>query len=219
MIIGASGRLGSAIERVAPDFPYFHIVQRVTREHPELINLDNVDVVLDVSRPESLKNNLDKIVAARKPLVIGSTGHSDASLLVLREASKEIPIFHSSNFSPGIDHVKKMLSILPYPIKASIQEVHHTGKKDAPSGTAKDLAKITETPVDEILSERKEGVIGEHSIHIFLDDEVIKISHTASSRTLYARGAIKACQFLSNKDKGYYTSFHDEDPQHHIRQK
>ncbi len=220
MLIGASGKLGQAIEAAASGTPYFRIVQRVTRDNPELRNLDEVDLVLDVSRPDVLNNNLHKIVLAKKPLVVGTTGHSELSLKALEEASKEIPVLYCPNFAPGISLIKKMLSHLPTTgIKTSIHEVHHTSKKDAPSGTAKDLAIIALTPDNKISSERIEGIIGEHTIQIELEDEIIKISHSALSRNLYAKGAIKACQFLSNKEKGLYTNFHDEDSQHYLRQR
>ena len=101
--------------------------------------LQQHDVVLDFSTAEALSETLPKVVAAKKPLVIGVTGLSNNLLNQIHDASKFIPIFLSSNFSEGIALLKKMIVSLP-PGSYTLTETHHTQKKDAPSGTAITLA-------------------------------------------------------------------------------
>ena len=215
LLIGASGRLGKAIITAANTLPTFQIKTQITRSCLWPDHLNSIDVVLDVSTSDALKNHLCKIVKAEKPLVIGTTGHCPQMLLEIHEASKSIPLLITSNFAPGMDLMKHLIAMFPKNSTTSIQEIHHTEKKDAPSGTAKDLAKLTKTPVNEILVERKEGVIGIHKVQLHLEDEILEISHTALCREVFAKGALKACHFLSNKVAGLYTSFHDETEKYH----
>ncbi len=209
MLIGASGKLAKEIESVAKDLPTFHITERVTRSSPHLSNLTNADIVLDASSPEALEKNLKKIVDSKKPLVIASTGHSEESIKQIHEASKHIPILLCANLAPGIIAINKMIESLPEAKNVEIKETHHASKKDAPSGTAKKLAKLAGLDENSIAVVREGSVIGHHWIKLDLEDETIEVSHKALSRTAFAKGALLACQFLSKKGKGLYTSYHD----------
>lgn len=211
MLIGASGKLGSAIESVLHEYPTLHLASRVTKQSPKLDPLDKIDVVLDVSTPEILKHNLEILLAAKKPLIIGSTGHSKEIIDTLKAASSHMPILMCANFAPGVNIMKQLLRHLPPNMPVKICETHHIEKKDAPSGTAKELAAITSTPESAIEIKREEKATSEHKVILQLDDEIIKISHAAFSRTPFAKGALRAVRFLATKKKGFYTSPYDQD--------
>lgn len=209
LLIGAQGRLGSAIARIAPSDISLILIGSKHSSLPSDIApfLPSVDLVLDVSMPNTLMENLPKIKAFNKPLVIGSTGHTAEAKALVVEASKTIPILLCSNFSPGIACIKNLLPLLP-DCEISITETHHTGKRDSPSGTALDLASHLKGRAA-ITSIRKDPALGEHVITLALPFETIQITHTALSRDLFAHGAIKACKFLVHQPPGLYNSFHE----------
>lgn len=210
LLIGAGGRLGSAVGRLAQDQGIGVMpIGRAGSSFPSDVGiyLPTADVVLDVSTPVALLNNLPKILVSKKPLVIGSTGHMDEAKLQIRQAAETIPLLLSSNFSLGIASIQKMIPHLPIG-SYHITETHHSGKKDSPSGTALDLA--ARLPKEaKITSIRQDPVIGEHVIHIHLPFETITITHSALSRDVFAYGALEACKFLVNQPPGFYTSFYE----------
>lgn len=209
ILIGAAGRLGKEIQDVCHSHSDYHILEKVTRESPHLSNLDKADVILDVSSPQSLEKNLPIIAESGTPLVIGSTGHTDETLELIKEYAKRIPILHCQNFAPGIAVIKKMLSQLPKVKSISISEIHHAEKKDAPSGTAKALASLLDVPNEKISSKREQETIGDHKVEIELEGEKIEVSHKALSRDVFAKGALDACKYIKDKDTGLYHTHHD----------
>jgi len=206
LIIGASGRLGKAISELAQTDKTIEITSKIGSLDPDISPyLNSSEMIIDVSTPAALKENLPKIINAKKPLVIGSTGHNEREKAQITLAAKSIPILLVSNFSPGIACIKKLLPHLPEG-HFQITETHHKQKKDSPSGTSLDLA--AHLPQDtHITSIRKDDIFGEHTITVTLPFETISITHTAHSRDLFAFGALKACKFLLNKPCGLYTSF------------
>ena len=193
-IIGA-GRLGSAIAKLAPSHTLIDSKTKI-----EEIPFEKIDAFIDVSGADIILSFLPFI---KKPLIIGSTGHSQSTYNALKETSKTIPLMLAPNFSYGIYLLKKLLTTMPG-APSSIQETHHTNKKDAPSGTAKDLASsfFPRPPIDSI---RQEGVFGIHTASYELFEEEIQITHNAKSINLFADGAMKAVSFLYEKEKGLYT--------------
>lgn len=189
-LIGATGRLGQAISALHPIIPILHSTPRT--------NLP-CDILIDVSSHYALLENL----SANKPIVIGTTGHTDFT--PIQAAAKHLPIFYAPNFSLGIALLQKLVSqIAPFfPSDIDILETHHTQKKDAPSGTALLLAQSL--PNAHIHSIRSGKNFGEHTIHFTTDSERLTLSHQAHSRDAYARGALAAAQFLLGKPPGLYT--------------
>ncbi|MCI5052419.1 MAG: hypothetical protein MRY21_04710 [Simkaniaceae bacterium] len=185
-INGQNGRLGSCISKMLENKTY---------------SAKEADVIIDVSHP----NCLEEILCWGKPLVIGTTGYSLEQMKQIEEGAKKLPIFKASNFSLGIALLQKFLLehgeyFMGKP--AAIIETHHEGKVDAPSGTALELGKnLGEC---EYFSRRTPNAVGEHEVRIGLRGEELRLGHIAHSRELFARGAIRAAEFMLGKKAGLY---------------
>ena len=163
ILIGAEGRLGTAILSCKNDFQITKIGSPTSSLPSEISPfLEAHDLILDVSSNDAFTSNFPKVLLAKKPIVIGITGLSKNNLELIQEGSKIIPIFLSPNFSSGIALFKKLLKILPQG-SYTLTETHHTQKKDSPSGTALDLANCLSS-YPEITSIRQDTVIGIHKI-------------------------------------------------------
>ncbi len=192
-------------------------------------NIEKPDVIIDFSHHTSLPAIMEYAVKNNIPAVIATTGHTDEELEIMREAAKTIPVFFSRNMSIGVNLLialsRKASEFLGYDYDVEIIEKHHRNKLDAPSGTALMIADaISETrdstsyvydrherrmvrPSDEIGIHAVRGgsIIGEHEVIFAGKDEVITISHSAASRSLFAAGAIRAAEFIVGKDAGMYS--------------
>ena len=147
------------------------------------------------------------------PLILASTGHSEDQLTLLENYSIDFPILVAPNLSLGINLLKKSL----LPLKGSqsinrieITETHHKEKKDAPSGTAKDLAKFIDKFLDlniktKINFIRDDSSVGIHEIKISLEDDELILTHNAYDRKIFANGAIKAIEWISSQKPGLYS--------------
>ncbi len=191
-IIGGSGRLGSLVSTLCN-------CQKIDLNS----SLDVIDICLDVSKADVIKEFLPLLLQAKKPLVIGSTGHSKETLHLLRQASSIIPVLIAPNFSKGIYLLKTALLAMGI-TPTSIIETHHVHKKDKPSGTAKIIQDLYTIPPP-VESIRKGEEFGTHTVIFKLPYETVQITHQAESLELFARGAKKALFFLSKKEKGLYT--------------
>lgn len=196
------------------------------------LNLKDLDCdgIIDFSSNEGTKNALELAKKFKKPLVIGTTALEKETISKAKEYSKDIPIIISSNFSIGISTIKRILPkfvelLRDYDIE--LIEAHHKYKKDAPSGTALTLLETIAKEYDKEVNIKRENtsflelnikdkkikvhairsgdIIGEHEIIFANNNEVIKISHSAISRKVFAFGALKAISFLANKENGFFT--------------
>ena len=188
------------------------------------------DVILDFSISSCLDDLLDFALKVKKPLVICTTGYSDKQIEKINLASKQIPIFFSYNMSLGISLLTelaiKAASILGDEFDIEIIEKHHNNKIDAPSGTAYKIAEAINANNNEkfkykfdrhseklkrnkneigIHSVRGGTIVGEHEVIFAGNDELISLSHTAYSKTIFACGAIKAVKFICDKPNGIYS--------------
>ncbi|RDU52815.1 4-hydroxy-tetrahydrodipicolinate reductase [Helicobacter sp. MIT 00-7814] len=172
----------------------------------------------------ALENNL------ARPIVIGSTGFSQDDFARIKKASQILPILQASNMSRGVSVLNKLSSLTARALKESdieIVEIHHHHKKDAPSGTALTLAQtcaqargldidkvrisgrdgnIGARSKDEIgvMSLRGGDVVGRHTVGFYLDGEYLELTHNATSRATFAKGAIAAARWLVNQKAGLY---------------
>ena len=187
-------------------------------------------VIIDFSNPVALDGILSYALANEVPVVICTTGFSEEQLAKIDEASKSIPVFFSANMSIGVNLIselaKKAAEILYPGFNIEIVEAHHNQKLDAPSGTALMIAdeiasvlpekvdyetnraaKREKRPVNEIgiHAVRAGTIVGEHEVIFGGPDEVIKISHHAASRKIFANGALNAAAFLAGKAPGKYS--------------
>ncbi len=204
-IVGYKGKMGSCVfGKLNSKFTLVGI------DRENKLTGDSVSLVIDFADAESSVASCDWCKNNKVPLIIGSTGQTPEQNEKIREASKIIPIFKAGNFSVGIMALKNALSSL---INSSTQDIvvfekHHKNKKDAPSGTAKEIAEIiwdnfNITP--SVIFERGGIEVGTHSVDIYYKNEVLSISHRAFSREAFADGVMLAVDFiLSTTCAGLY---------------
>ena len=189
----------------------------------------DADVIIDFSSPAALSGLL-KIGTERKlPVILCATGYTQEQIINIEKTSELIPVFRSGNMSLGInllaDLIKRVCNVLGDAFDVEIVERHHKRKVDAPSGTALMLADAAASalPYDtEYVFERESRrqprsnkeigisavrggtIVGVHDVIFAGPDEVIEIRHTASSRDIFATGALKAAAFIVDKSPGMY---------------
>ncbi len=199
---------------------------------PALIDkntIEKIDVIIDFSNPAALAGLLEFAVENSKPAVISTTGLNDAQINLIKAASSKIPVFFSANMSLGVNLLcelaKKAAKVLGNDFDIEIIEMHHNQKIDAPSGTALMIADSIKSELDDdvkyeydrhskrekrtkneigIHAIRGGTITGEHEVIFAGHDEIIKISHSARSKELFATGAINAAKFLCGKPAGLY---------------
>ena len=217
------GKMGKVIERIALERGHEIVLKKDQNNTFE--GLLNADVAIDFSVPDSAVDNITECLHYGIPVISGTTGWlADYPKMVQLCEEKNGSFIYASNFSLGVnvffelnEYLAKMMSNLKQ-YKVSMEEIHHTQKLDAPSGTAITLAEgvikhsdyanwTLETPISNeihIEAKRIENVPGTHSI--FYDSEVdqIEIKHTAHSREGFALGAVVAAEWLVGK-KGVFT--------------
>lgn len=205
-----------------------------TKVYESILDLDkDCDVIIDFSNPTSLDNLLTYARSNNIALVIGTTGYEDKEIKKLKEGAKDIPIFYSANMSLGINLllslVAKTASVLGEDFDIEIVEKHHKQKIDAPSGTAYMIANKINEEFDNnkvytfgrntkthkrsskeigIHALRGGTIVGEHSVLFAGLDETIEIKHDASSKNVFAKGALKATEFITTKDNGLFNMDH-----------
>lgn len=190
---------------------------------------EECDAIIDFSHPSNLKGILDFGVENNVGIVIATTGFDEEQEKSIEDASKKTAIFRSSNTSLGINVlinlVKQAASVLSETFDIEIIEKHHNKKVDAPSGTAYMIANAineelnntkefnygrvgTDTKRDKkeigIHAVRGGTIAGEHTVIFAGMDEIIEIKHTATSKKIFAQGAVKAAKFIATKENGYY---------------
>lgn len=190
--------------------------------------VEKPDVIIDFSIPVATLTILQYAVSNHVPIVIATTGFTNEEELIIKEASKKIPIFKSSNMSYDIMIMKKLVQWLAPLLKNTdieITETHHNRKIDSPSGTAQMLADSINKSLGNSLyyeynrhdkhekrnkneiginSIRGGNIVGEHTVQFFGEYETFEIKHTSYSRNLFAEGALKAADFIVTKSNGLY---------------
>lgn len=193
------------------------------------INID-ADVIIDFSHPSVLSDLLKFAKEKKMPAVIATTGLNEQQIESIKLVSNDVPLFFSANMSLGVSLIaelaKKAAKVLQGSFDIEIVEAHHNQKIDAPSGTALMLADSISEALDEkpiyefdrhskrmkrtkneigIHAVRGGTIVGEHEIIFAGPDEVIKISHSAYSKQLFATGSVNAVLFLVGKEPGFYS--------------
>ncbi|EDZ63277.1 dihydrodipicolinate reductase [Sulfurimonas gotlandica GD1] len=193
--------------------------------------LNACDIVIDFSLPEACEALLEAAIKTPKPLVIGTTGLSAHQLNLLKQASENMPVLYATNMSLGVALLNKLVYQASSALDGfdiEIVEMHHKHKKDAPSGTALTLAEsaaagrgldldkvrvsgrdgnIGERTEDEIavMAIRGGDIVGRHTVGFYNDGEFIELNHTATSRSTFSKGAIRAGAWLADKEPGLYS--------------
>lgn len=210
-LVGAGGRMGQEITKVIEANPQCELFYPVNRnDNWNMEKAAAVDVWIDFSSPEALKDVLQKASLNNTPVVCGTTGLSAAEKDLLTQYSKKIPLLWSSNMSLGVavlnEALKSLAAVSHFDFQ--IEEIHHNRKKDKPSGTAltlqENLKKIVKKDLPEPLAIRGGGVFGIHKVYSMSDEEILVFEHNALNRTVFAKGAVKAAEWLVKQDKGLY---------------
>lgn len=233
IVVGASGRMGARILALAATDSAVRIAGAVERAgapsigmpafspqiapNPPLIAEQtgaHADVVIDFSSAQGARVALDLALTRPAALLVGTTGLAPETVKMLREASQKIPVLLAPNTSLGVaavaDAASRLARALGPGYRASIVESHHIHKKDAPSGTALRLAAAVrdaggDLPDDQVLSIRAGDIVGEHTIRFAGPGEVIELTHRATSRDLFALGALRAAKWLRGRAPGWWT--------------
>ena len=228
MLVGY-GRMGRMIEALAVEAGHEIVKTIDVANVAELASLQRIaDIAIDFSSPSILPQLTDFVKRTGTPLLSGVTGYTQTDLSNFDALGAFAPVLHSANYSMGIAVFRRMLRLVSPSLLGSfdveITETHHNKKADAPSGTAKLLYDAIDpahayTPVygregmcgarssTEIGIHALRGgtVAGTHTVSFFGADEELSITHRASSRAIFANGALHAAQLLMQKPKGSYT--------------
>lgn len=229
-IIGSAGRMGAALVEAIAAAGEIHAGG--TDKDGDLAALaSNCDVLVDFSSPAALEANLDAATSAGVPIVVGTTGLEERHLWLCDAAAEKVAILQTGNTSLGVTLlaylVREAASRLGEDWDIEITETHHRMKVDAPSGTALllgeaaaagrgiELAGHSARGRDGITGARKSGdigfaslrggsVAGDHTVQFLGDNERLSLSHMAENRSIFAKGAVRAAQWLVGQAPGRY---------------
>jgi 4-hydroxy-tetrahydrodipicolinate reductase len=229
-IIGSEGRMGQAIA-AAVAAAGETLAGGVDKGGDARALAGRSDVLVDFSSPGALEANLDAAVAAGVPIVVGTTGLEERHHWLCDHAAESVPVLQTGNTSLGVTllaHlVREAAQRLGEDWDIEIVETHHRMKVDAPSGTALllgeaaaagrgvALSQMSARGRDGITGARRQGTIGfaslrggtvagDHAVHFLSDDERLSLAHLAENRSIFAKGAVRAAQWLIGKPKGRY---------------
>jgi 4-hydroxy-tetrahydrodipicolinate reductase len=204
-LIGATGRLGKEVVNAFADHDHllvftYDLTGEWIESEPELI--------IDASLPEVFNDSIKFVNQFKVPLIIATTGLTDANLKELKKLSETYPVVQSYNFSVGIQVLLQLTKLANEKLPdwdVEISETHHRFKKDKPSGTAKMMQEIFGDKEVNTSSLRLGNVPGDHSVNFAGLGEVLSVSHRATSRSTFAEGILKSAEFALKKEKGFYT--------------
>lgn len=230
-IIGNAGRMGHALVMAIAGAGH-ELAGGVDKGGDLAALVGASDVLVDFSAPAALEGNLDAAMAAGVPIVVGTTGLEERHHFLCDHAAEQIAVLQTGNTSLGVTllaHlVREAASRLGEDWDIEIVESHHRMKVDAPSGTALllgkaaaegrgiDLAANSERGRDGITGARKEGAIGfaslrggsvagDHSVMFLGESERLTFTHLAENRSIFAKGAVRAAEWLLGREPGRYT--------------
>lgn len=250
-VAGAAGRMGSRIIALAQADERFEVVcaleaaghPKIAKDAGELAGLgpiglklqdrlaNDFEVLIDFTLPAGTMHWLTVCLAYKRPIVIGTTGHSAEQLVDIEKASARIPVLQASNMSVGVNLMFKlagqMAAALGDDYDVEIIESHHRFKVDAPSGTAltlrDEIVRATGRDVERDVIYGRQGhtgqrpprqigmhalrvgdTVGEHEVHFGALGETLTIKHSAHTRDTFVKGALRAAEWLTRKPAGYY---------------
>jgi len=214
LLVGAAGRMGKTIIELAKADPAIEITAQCDLGDSIEPAIKSCDVAIDFSNPDAITEICRAVLQHGKSLVIGTTAHSQKQRQLIEDAARSLPIVLASNFSVGVNVLfwltRKAAELIGQEFNPEIIETHHKMKKDAPSGTAKTLAEILkgarknqdEIPIQSI---REGEIVGEHTVIFTGPGERLELTHRAASREIFARGALRAADWIMGKPPGLYS--------------
>ena len=229
LLNGSRGRMGQAIAAAAAEAGVT-LCASLDAGDAVADHIDACDVIIDFSSHRATKALLELALAHKKPIVIGTTGHSVEEKTRLLGLAQQVPCVWAGNFSIGVNLLfaltRRASAILGSDYDIEVVEMHHRFKKDAPSGTA---ARLLEIIMEErkltaaalrhgregITGERKPteigihalrggDVVGDHTVMFAAMGERLELTHKASDRGVFARGSLRAAQWLVGRKAGLY---------------
>jgi 4-hydroxy-tetrahydrodipicolinate reductase len=254
VVPGAAGKMGRMIVKVIAETPATELVAAIERQGSPHLGQDagtvaglaplgvelraeldealaQADVVIDFTAPAATAWTVSRAAEREVGMVIGTTGLGEAEKRAIWHAAERIPIVLSANMSLGVNVlfglIAQAATALGKNYDVEIVELHHRGKRDAPSGTALSMASVVAEALtrdlskdarygrqgdvgtrtsDEIgiLAVRGGDIVGEHTAYFCGMGERLEITHRASSRETFARGAVRAAEWLRDRDPGLY---------------
>lgn len=228
LINGCEGKMGKMLFKQIEASDKFNYIDGIDKGY-DITKIKTLpDVIIDFSTPIATLSILEFAVANNIPVVIATTGFSENENILIEEYSKVIPIFKSANMSYETNLMISLVSKIAKELHNSdieIVEIHHNQKIDSPSGTALMLADSINNALDNsmhyefdrhskkvkrdkneigIHSLRGGTEVGKHSVFFFGENESLEISHTVTSRAVFANGALKAAEFIIGKPAKLY---------------
>ena len=229
LLNGARGRMGQAITDATADMNATIVAATDAGDDPAP-HIGGADVMIDFSSHHATRALLELAIANKKPVVIGTTGHAAADKPQLLQLAAKVPCVWAGNFSVGVNLLfaltRRATAILGSDYDTEVVEMHHRFKKDAPSGTA---ARLLEIILEErkleasalrhgrsgITGERQSSevgvhalrggdVIGDHTVIYAALGERFELTHKASDRAIFARGAVRAAHWVVGQKPGVY---------------
>lgn len=229
LLNGAKGRMGVTIANLAKEVDATIVAATDAGDNPAQY-LAASDVVIDFSSHHATGSLLELCVAQHKPIVIGTTGHEAGEKKRLLALAAKVPCVWAGNFSVGVNLLfaltRRASAVLGSDYDAEVVEMHHRFKKDAPSGTAARLLEIIleerkltaealrhgrsgitgeRTPTEVGIHALRGGdVVGDHTVLFAALGERIELTHKASDRAIFARGALRAAHWVAKQPAGVY---------------
>ncbi len=210
IICGAKGRMGCALVACVKADPELQLAGEVDLGDDLSQVIGGADVIVDFSVREATESVARLAGQHKKALVVGTTGHSDAEKQAALAHLKEVPCVWTGNYSTGVNTLfwlcHKVAQIVPH-WDCEIVETHHTAKKDAPSGTAKGLQEAIRQASGKVPPAhalRIGDVVGDHTVTFGTTGERLELTHRASSREIFARGALRAAKWAVGQKPGLY---------------
>jgi 4-hydroxy-tetrahydrodipicolinate reductase len=229
LLNGARGRMGQAIAAAAPAAG---VTLSATLDAGDVVadHIASCDVIIDFSTHRATEGLLKLALAHKKPIVIGTTGHAAEEKTHLLGLAQQVPCVWAGNFSIGVNLLfaltRRASAILGSDYDIEVVEMHHRFKKDAPSGTAARLLEIImeeraltaaalrhgregitgeRTPTEIGMHALRGGdVVGDHTVMFAALGERLELTHKASDRGIFARGSLRAAQWLVGRPAGLY---------------
>ena len=231
VINGSKGRMGQTLIACAKEVPELEVVAEVDAGDDFAAAVAKADAIIDFSHHSIIEPILARCLDGKKTLVIGTTGYTDHQVEAIRHAAAQVPIVFAPNYSVGVNTLfwltRKAAQILGPAFDLEVVEMHHRLKKDAPSGTAKRLAEILaevrELDYNKDARHGRQGIVGErtnaeigvhairggdvvgdHTVIYAAQGERVELTHKASSRETFARGALRAALWAHGRAAGLY---------------
>jgi 4-hydroxy-tetrahydrodipicolinate reductase len=231
LVHGSAGRMGRAVIEAAAGRSDIAIAAQVDRGDDLVAGLEACDVYIDFSSPDATRLAAQQAMLRKRPAVVGTTGLGSADEHAVAELARVAPVVVAANFSLGVNVVLGLVQKAARALAdwdAEVVETHHSKKRDAPSGTALAIARaiaaghgadydavkrhardgdVGPRPHGEIgvASVRGGDVIGEHVAYFFGAAERVEIAHRATSRSIFAVGALHAAAWVVGKPPGRYS--------------